>query len=91
MSMTKQQKIYACFGGAVGVCALALGWFLYSAYADYQAALEGDEEGAEGLSSAKEKNNRFYTQSKPFPSRGVDKPGYRDGRAWRLPASTVRP
>ena len=49
--MTKQQKIYACFGGAVGVCALALGWFLYSAYADYQAALEGDEEGTEGLSA----------------------------------------
>lgn len=68
MSMTKQQKIYACFGGAVGVCALALGWFLYSAYADYQAALEGDEEGTEGLSAAKEKNNKFYTQSKPFPS-----------------------
>ena len=68
MSMTKQQKIYACLGGAVGVCALALGWFLYSAYADYQAALEGDEEGTEGLSAAKEKNNKFYTQSKPFPS-----------------------
>ena len=68
MSMTKQQKIYACFGGAVGVCALVLGWFLYSAYADYQAALEGDEEGTEGLSAAKEKNNKFYTQSKPFPS-----------------------
>ena len=69
MSMTKQQKIYACLGGAVGVCALALGWFLYSAYADYQAALEGDEEeGTEGLIAAKEKNNKFYTQSKPFPS-----------------------
>ncbi len=68
MSMTKQQNIYACLGGAAGLCALALGWFLYSAYADYQAALEGDEEGAEGLSAAKEKNNKFYTQSKPFPS-----------------------
>ena len=68
MSMTKQQKLYACFGGVVGVCALALGWFLYSAYADYQAALEGDEEGTEGLSAAKEKNDKFYTQSKPFPS-----------------------
>ena len=68
MSMTKQQKLYTCFGGVVGVCALALGWFLYSAYSDYQAALEGDEEGTEGLSAAKEKNNKFYTQSKPFPS-----------------------
>ena len=68
MSMTKQQKIGACLGGAFGVCALALGWFLYSAYADCQAALEGDEEGSEGLISAKEKNDRFYTQSNPFPS-----------------------
>ena len=68
MSMTKQQKIGACLGGAFGVCALALGWFLYSAYADCQAALEGDEEGSEGLVSAKEKNDNFYTQSNPFPS-----------------------
>ena len=67
--MTKQQKIGACLGGVFGVCALALGWFLYSAYADYQAALEGDEEeGTEGLIAAKEKNNKFYTQSNPFPS-----------------------
>lgn len=68
MSMTKQQKIGACLGGAFGVCALALGWFLYGAYADCQAALEGDEEGSEGLISAKEKNDSFYTQSNPFPS-----------------------
>lgn len=68
MSMTKQQKLGACFGGAVGVCVLALGWFLYSAYADYQAALDGDEEGTEGLTAAKEKNNKFYTESNPFPS-----------------------
>ncbi len=67
--MTKQQKIGACLGGVCGVCALVLGWFLYSAYADYQAALEGDEEeGTEGLIAAKEKNNKFYTQSNPFPS-----------------------
>ena len=69
MSMTKQQKLGACVGGVFGVCVLVLGWFLYSAYSDYQAALEGDdEEGTEGLVSAKEKNNRFYTQSNPFPS-----------------------
>ncbi len=69
MSMTKQQKLGVCVGGVFGVCVLALGWFLYSAYADYQAALEGDEEeGTEGLIAAKEKNNKFYTQSNPFPS-----------------------
>ena len=44
MSMTKQQKIGVCLGGAFGLCVLALGWFFYSAYADHQAALEGDDE-----------------------------------------------
>ena len=69
MSMTKQQKLGACFGGAVGVVALALGWFLYSAYAEHQAAVEGDpEEGLEGLVGAKEKNAGYYATSNPFPS-----------------------
>ena len=69
MSMTKQQKLAAGFGGAVGVVALALGWFLYSAYAERQAAVEGDaEEGTEGLVGAKEKNGSYYTTSNPFPS-----------------------
>ena len=67
--MTKQQKVGACFGGLFGVCVLALGWFLYSAYSDYQAALDGDEEeGTEGLTAAKEKNDKYYAQSNPFPS-----------------------
>ena len=69
MSMTKQQKLGACFGGAVVVIALALGWFLYSAYAEHQAAVEGDpEEGMEGLVGAKEKNAGYYATSNPFPS-----------------------
>ena len=69
MSMTKQQKLGACFGGAFGVIALALGWFLYSAYAEHQAAVEGDaEEGTEGLVGAKEKNGNYYATSNPFPS-----------------------
>ena len=69
MSMTKQQKIGACFGGAFALCALVLGWFLYSAYADHQAALKGDEEeGTEGLEAANEKNQGYYQQSNPFPS-----------------------
>ena len=69
MSMTKQQKLGACFGGAFGVIALALGWFLYSAYAEHQAAREGDaEEGTEGLAGAKEKNGAYYATSNPFPS-----------------------
>ncbi len=69
MSMTKQQKLGACFGGAFVLCALALGWFLYSAYAEHQAALDGDEEeGTEGLTSAKQKYGNFYSQSNPFPS-----------------------
>ena len=69
MSMTKQQKLGVCLGGAFGLCAIALGWFFYSAYADYQAALEGDEEeGTKGLNAAKEENNRYYAQSNPFPS-----------------------
>ena len=72
MSMTKQQKIGVCLGGAFGLCVLALGWFFYSAYADHQAALEGDEEeGTKGLNAAKEENNRYYAQSNPFPSAGA--------------------
>ena len=69
MSMTKQQKLGVCYGSAFGVVALALGWFLYSAYADHQAALDGDEEeGTKGLVSVKADNERYYTQSNPFPS-----------------------
>ena len=72
MSMTKQQKIGICCGAAFGVCVLALGWFLYSAYDARVIAEEGDSEsGEEGLASAKDKNRSFYTQStaaKPFPS-----------------------
>ena len=72
MSMTKQQKIGVCLGSAFGLCALALGWFFYSAYADHQVALEGDEEeGTKGLNAAKEENNRYYAQSNPFPSSGA--------------------
>jgi len=68
--MTKQQKLGACLGGAFGVIVLALGWFLYSAYADHQAALDGDEEDpqAKGLNAAMVDNQNYYTQSKPFPS-----------------------
>ena len=69
MSMTKQQKIGVCLGGAFGLCVLALGWFFYSAYADHQAALEGDEEeGTKGLNTAKEENGKYYLESNPFPS-----------------------
>ena len=67
--MTRQQKLGACFGGVFGVIVLALGWFLYSAYADHQAALDGDEEAqTKGLNAAKVDNQNYYTQSKPFPS-----------------------
>lgn len=72
MSMTKQQKIGICGGAVFGVCVLALGWFLYSAYDACVVAEEGDpESGDEGLVAAKQKNKGFYTQStaaKPFPS-----------------------
>lgn len=72
MSMTKQQKIGVCGGAVFGVCVLALGWFLYSAYDACVIAEEGDpESGDEGLVAAKQKNRGFYTQStaaKPFPS-----------------------
>ena len=72
MSMTKQQKIGVCCGAVFGVCVLALGWFLYSAYDACVVAEEGDPEaGDEGLVAAKQKNKGFYAQStvaKPFPS-----------------------
>ena len=67
--MTKQQKLGACFGGAFGVVALALGWFLYSAYADRQVALEGDpDENTKGLNDAQAENMKYYAQHDPFPS-----------------------
>ena len=66
--MTKQQKIGACFGGAFGVVALALGWFFYSAYADHQEALGGEgEEASGGLAAAKKAYFAFFTLN-PFPS-----------------------
>lgn len=72
MSMTKQQKVGICGGSVFGVCALVLGWFLYSAYDACVVAEEGDpDSGEEGLVAAKGKNKGFYTQStvaKPFPS-----------------------
>ena len=67
--MTRQQKLGACFGGVFGVIVLALGWFLYSAYADHQEALDGnEEEQTKGLNAAKVDNQNYYTQSNPFPS-----------------------
>ncbi len=69
--MTKQQKLGVGFGGAFGVIALVLGWFLYSAYADCQAAQEGDpdsEENTQGLNDAQAANMKYYSQSNPFPS-----------------------
>ena len=70
--MTKQQKIGVGIGSVYGVAVLVLGWFLYSAYAERQAILEGKtEEVPEGLEDAKLKNSNFYTQSNPFPSKGA--------------------
>ncbi len=69
--MTKQQKLGVGFGGAFGVIALVLGWFFYSAYADCQAAQEGDpdsEENTQGLNDAQAANMKYYSQSNPFPS-----------------------
>ena len=69
MSMTKQQKIGVICGSAFALCAIALGWFFYSAYADHQAALEGDEEeGTKGLTDAKAEHAKYHSQSNPFPS-----------------------
>ena len=71
MSMTKQQKIGVCLGSAYGVIVLTLGWFLYSAYADHQAAIEGDPEAeppSRGLVAEKAENKKFYESHNPFPS-----------------------
>lgn len=68
MSMTKKQKLAAGVGGAFGLCVLALGWFLYSAYAEGQEIVEGGGEATpEGLTAAKAKYGAFF-QKKPFPS-----------------------
>ena len=65
--MTKQQKTCAIVGGVFGLCVLALGWFLYSAYAERQEIVNGGEETPEGLEAAKGKYGGFF-QQKPFPS-----------------------
>lgn len=65
--MTKQQRLAAGVGGAFGLCVLALGWFLYSAYAEHQEIVEGGESIPEGLVAAKAKYSGFY-QKNPFPS-----------------------
>ena len=65
--MTKQQKTCAIVGGVFGLCVLALGWFLYSAYAERQEIVNGGEETPEGLEAAKAKYGGFF-QQKPFPS-----------------------
>ena len=65
--MTKQQKLCVGAGSAFGLCVLALGWFLYSAYAERKEIMEGGEETSEGLESAKGKYGDFF-QKNPFPS-----------------------
>ncbi len=66
--MTKKQKLAAGVGGAFGLCVLALGWFLYSAYAEGQEIVEGGgEDTPEGLTAAKAKYSAFF-QKNPFPS-----------------------
>lgn len=68
--MTKQQKVYAGLGGVYGLCVLALGWFLYSAYAERQEVLNGGgEPPSVGLVAAKATYANSYAQEKPFPSR----------------------
>ena len=67
--MTKQQKIYAGLGGVYGLCVLALGWFLYSAYAEHQEILDGGEATPVGLVAAKTSYANSYSQENPFPSR----------------------
>ena len=66
--MTKKQKLAAGVGGAFGLCVLALGWFLYSAYAEGQEIVEGGGETiSEGLNAAKTKYSGFFKKN-PFPS-----------------------
>lgn len=65
--MTKQQKLAAGVGGAFGLCVLALGWFLYSAYAERREIEVGGDSVPEGLAAAKDKYGDFYSKN-PFPS-----------------------
>ena len=61
--MTKQQKLCVGAGSAFGLCVLALGWFLYSAYAERKEIMEGGEETPEGLESAKGKYGDFFQKN----------------------------
>ena len=47
--MNSNQKTLAACGGAIAVAALAAGFFAWSAYDSKVAALEGDDEGNDGL------------------------------------------
>lgn len=52
--MNSNQKTLAACGGAIAVAALAAGFFAWSAYDSKVAALEGDDEGNDGLLAVEE-------------------------------------
>ena len=53
--MNVNQKILAASGGVIALAVAAAGFFAWSAYSDKVAALEGDDEGNDGLLFVQEK------------------------------------
>ena len=53
--MNKSRMILAVIGGIVGVAVLAMAYFTWSAYSDKVAAIEGDDEGTDGLEAVESK------------------------------------
>lgn len=53
--MNKNRMILAVSGGVIGLAVLAMAYFTWSAYAAKVAAIEGDDEGNDGLETVQQK------------------------------------
>lgn len=61
--MNKNRMILAVSGGVIGLAVLAMAYFTWSAYAAKVAAIEGDDEGNDGLETVQQKAQSLSRKS----------------------------
>ena len=61
--MNKNRMILAASGGVIGLAVLAMAYFTWSAYSAKIAALEGDDEGTDGLEAVQSKAQTLSRKS----------------------------
>ena len=61
--MNKNRMILAASGGVIGLAVLAMAYFTWSAYSAKVAALEGDDEGNDGLEAVQQKARTLSRKS----------------------------